>query len=55
MAEIKTGSKGGAVPKLKLLQLQVGVPVGAAYVGAKAAGVAVVKDLKGNTKEFFQM
>ena len=38
---------------MQLLQLKVGVPIGACYVGAKEAGVQLKRDYSSNTDRFF--
>ncbi len=46
--------KGGSrVREVQLLQLKVGVPLGACYVGADAAGVVLKKNYTSNTDRFF--
>ncbi len=44
----------GRLKAIRLLQLSVPMPVGACYLGAKAAGVDVPKNYADNTKTFFE-
>ncbi len=52
VSELRERGGKGRVGEVSLLRLKVGVPVGACYAGAKAAGVKVKEDYGGNTEKF---